>query len=135
MVNSAADIWVKVKSLMEQEMTAVAIDTWFGDVEAVALEDTKLILCVPTEFKLNIIRSKFLQTVEKAALFRGGQGKRGNRPVHPRFPSEVALLQNIGKQILHGEGSVLFHDPPEPQIPLTQKCYGFCQPRMPGFFQ
>ena len=43
-MNSAADIWVKVKSLMEQEMTAVAIDTWFGDVEAVALEDTKLIL-------------------------------------------------------------------------------------------
>ena len=65
-MNSAADVWVKVKSLMEQEMTAVAIDTWFGDVEAVALEDTKLILCVPTEFKLNIIRSKFLQTVEKA---------------------------------------------------------------------
>lgn len=65
-MNSAADIWVKVKSLMEQEMTAVAIDTWFGDVEAVALEDTKLVLCVPTEFKLNIIRSKFLQTVEKA---------------------------------------------------------------------
>ena len=65
-MNSAADIWVKIKSLMEQDMTAVAIDTWFGDVEAVALEDTKLILCVPTEFKLNIIRSKFLQTVEKA---------------------------------------------------------------------
>lgn len=65
-MNSAADIWAKIKSLMEQELTAVAIDTWFGDVEAVALEDTKLILCVPTEFKLNIIRSKFLQTVEKA---------------------------------------------------------------------
>jgi len=67
-VNSAADIWEKVKSLMEQEMTAVAIDTWFGDVEAVALEDTKLILCVPTDFKLNIIRSKYLQSVEKALL-------------------------------------------------------------------
>ena len=38
-MNSAADIWEKVKSLLEQEMTAVAIDTWFGDVEAVALED------------------------------------------------------------------------------------------------
>ena len=67
-MNSAADIWEKVKSLMEQEMTAVAIDTWFGDVEAVALEDTKLILCVPTDFKLNIIRSKYLQSVEKALL-------------------------------------------------------------------
>ncbi len=67
-MNSAADIWEKVKSLMEQEMTAVSIDTWFGDVEAVALEDTKMILCVPTEFKRNIIQSKFLGTVEKALL-------------------------------------------------------------------
>ena len=67
-MNSAADIWEKVKSLMEQEMTAVSIDTWFGDVEAVALEDTRMVLCVPTEFKRNIIRTKFLQTVEKALL-------------------------------------------------------------------
>ena len=65
-MNSAADIWTKVKSLMEQEMTAVSIDTWFGDVDAVALEDTKLVLCVPTEFKRNIIQSKFIGTVEKA---------------------------------------------------------------------
>ena len=65
-MNSAADIWEKVKSLMEQEMTAVSIETWFGDVEAVALEDTKMVLCVPTDFKRNIISSKFLPTVEKA---------------------------------------------------------------------
>ena len=65
-MNSAADIWEKVKSLMEQEMTAVSIETWFGDVEAVALEDTKMVLCVPTDFKRNIIASKFLPTVEKA---------------------------------------------------------------------
>ena len=65
-MNSPADIWQITKSMMEQEMTAVAIDTWFGDVEAVALEDTKLILCVPTDFKLNFIRSKYLPMVEKA---------------------------------------------------------------------
>lgn len=67
-MNSAADVWDKVKSLMEQEMTAVSIETWFGDVEAVALEDTRLVLCVPTEFKRNIIRSRFLATVEKALM-------------------------------------------------------------------
>ena len=77
----------------------------------------------------------FLQAAEEAALFRGGHGKRGNRPVHPRFPSEVALLQNICKQILHGEGSVLFHDAPEPQIPMAQEGDGFRQPHLPGFLQ
>ncbi len=67
-MNSAADIWEKVKSLMEQEMTAVSIDTWFGDVEAVALEDTRMVLCVPTDYKRNIIQSKFLPKVEKALM-------------------------------------------------------------------
>ena len=65
-MKSAADVWEKVKSLMEGSMTAVSIDTWFGDVEAVALEDTRLVLCVPTDFKRNIIRTRFQNSVEQA---------------------------------------------------------------------
>ena len=64
-MKSAADVWEKVKSMMEADMTAVSIDTWFGDVEAIALEDTRLVLCVPTDFKRNIIKSRFLSLVEK----------------------------------------------------------------------
>ena len=47
-------------------MTAVAIETWFGDMEAVALEDTRLVLCVPTDFKRNIIRTRFQTNLEQA---------------------------------------------------------------------
>ena len=65
-MRSATDVWEKVKSLMESGMTAVSIETWFGDVEAVALEDTRLVLCVPTDFKRNIIRTRFQSTVEQA---------------------------------------------------------------------
>lgn len=65
-MKSAADVWEKVKVLMEGSMTAVSIDTWFGEVEAVALEDTRLVLCVPTDFTRNIIRTRFLPDVEKA---------------------------------------------------------------------
>ncbi len=65
-MNSAADVWKKVKSLMEADMTAVAIETWFGDTEAVALEDTRMVLCVPSEFKRNIIRARFMPAVAKA---------------------------------------------------------------------
>lgn len=65
-MKSAADVWEKVKSLMEGSMTAVSIETWFGDVEAVALEDTRLVLCVPTDFKRNIIRARFQSGVEAA---------------------------------------------------------------------
>ena len=65
-MKSAADVWEKVKSLMEGTMTAVAIETWFGDMEAVALEDTRLVLCVPTDFKRNIIRTRFQANLEQA---------------------------------------------------------------------
>lgn len=65
-MKSAADVWEKVKSLMEGSMTAVSIETWFGDVEAIALEDTRLVLCVPTDFKRNIIRTRFQSGVEQA---------------------------------------------------------------------
>lgn len=67
-MNSAADIWEKVKSLMEQKKSAVFIDTWFGDVEAVALEDTRMVLCVPTEFKRNIIRTQYLPLLQETLL-------------------------------------------------------------------
>ena len=65
-MKSAADVWEKVKSLMEGSMTAVSIDTWFGDIEAVALEETRLVLCVPTDFKRNIIRTRFQPNLEQA---------------------------------------------------------------------
>ena len=65
-MKSAADVWEIVKSLMEGSMTAVSIETWFGDIEAVSLEDTRLVLCVPTDFKRNIIRTRFLPAVEQA---------------------------------------------------------------------
>ena len=65
-MKSAADVWEKVKSLMEGSMTAVSIETWFGDIEAVSLEDTRLVLCVPTDFKRNIIRTRFQNSVEQA---------------------------------------------------------------------
>ena len=67
-MNSAADVWEKVKTLMEADMTAVSIDTWFGDARAVALEDTRLLLCVSTDFKRDVIRSRFLPVIQKALM-------------------------------------------------------------------
>ena len=64
-MRSAADVWEKIKSMMEKDMTAVSIDTWFGDIEAVAMEDSRLVLCVPTEFKRDIIRNRFQPLMEE----------------------------------------------------------------------
>lgn len=65
-MKSASDIWEKVKSLMEREMTAVSIDTWFGDAQAVALEEDRFILCVSNEFKQGVIRDRYTPIVRAA---------------------------------------------------------------------
>ena len=37
-MNSPADIWAKVLSLMEADMTATTINTWFDDARAISLD-------------------------------------------------------------------------------------------------
>ena len=47
-MNSAADIWSKVLSLMEADMTATTIHTWFDDTVALSLDEDKFILHTPS---------------------------------------------------------------------------------------
>ena len=65
-MNSAADIWERVLSLMEQTMTKTTISTWFSDAEPVALEENRFILCIPTDFKKEIVESRYLPDIKKA---------------------------------------------------------------------
>ena len=65
-MNSAADIWDRVLSLMEQTMTNTTISTWFSDAEPVALEENRFILCIPTDFKKEIVESRYLPDIKKA---------------------------------------------------------------------
>ena len=67
-MNFPADIWAKVLSLMETEgdMTATTINTWFDDAVPVALEANRFILHTPTNFKRDIIVSRYLPAIQKA---------------------------------------------------------------------
>ena len=65
-MNSAADIWERVLSLMEQTMTKTTISTWFSDAEPVALEENRFILYIPTDFKKEIVVSRYLPDIKKA---------------------------------------------------------------------
>ena len=65
-MNSAADIWERVLSLMEQTMTKTTISTWFSDAEPVALEENRFILYIPTAFKKEIVVSRYLPDIKKA---------------------------------------------------------------------
>ena len=65
-MNSPADIWARVLSLMEADMTATTIHTWFDDTEAVALEEDRFVLYTPSDFKKDIIAARYLGAVKKA---------------------------------------------------------------------
>lgn len=65
-MNSAADIWSKVLSLMEADMTATTIHTWFDDTTAVSLDEDRFVLSTPSDFKRDIIGSRYLSAIQKA---------------------------------------------------------------------
>ena len=65
-MNSPADIWAKVLSLMEADMTATTINTWFDDARAISLDADKFILHTPSNFKRDIILSRYLPAIQKA---------------------------------------------------------------------
>ena len=65
-MNSPADIWTKVLSLMEGDMTATTINTWFDDASAVSLDENRFVLHTPSDFKRDIIVSRYLPAIQKA---------------------------------------------------------------------
>ena len=88
-MNSAADVWEKVKTLMEADMTSVSIDTWFGDAQAVALEDTRFLLCVSTDFKRDVYkRQQISYRFQQIGLSLGVVSK---DDVDPRMKSRLQV--------------------------------------------
>lgn len=65
-MNSAAEIWKNILTLLENEMTPTAVSTWFYDIEPVTLDADRFVLCCPTDFKREIIRSRYLPALERA---------------------------------------------------------------------
>ena len=65
-MNSPADIWAKVLTLMEGEMTATTIITWVDDAIAVSLDEDTFVLHTPSNFKRDIIVSRYVPAIQKA---------------------------------------------------------------------
>ena len=66
-MNSLNDIWDRVIEILSNQLTPTAINTWFSDCTPVDIEDCRLVLHTTTEFKRNIINSRFSESI-KAVL-------------------------------------------------------------------
>ncbi|MCI9605876.1 MAG: chromosomal replication initiator protein DnaA [Oscillospiraceae bacterium] len=65
-MNSAAEIWNRVLSLMEGPLTSTTLNTWFDDTEALSLTPDRLTLYTPSDFKRDIITSRYLPNIQQA---------------------------------------------------------------------
>ena len=58
-MNSLMDIWQEILHHLSSQLTPTAINTWFSDCEPVALEENRLVIRTPSEFKKSIISQRF----------------------------------------------------------------------------
>ena len=66
-MNSLNDIWDKIIEILSNQLTATAINTWFSDCTPVDIEDCRLVLHTTSNFKRDIINTRFAETI-KAVL-------------------------------------------------------------------
>ena len=62
-MNSLNDIWNEVLKVLARQLTPTAITTWFSDCEPVEINNSTLVLQTSSEFKRNIISSRFGETI------------------------------------------------------------------------
>ncbi|MBP1737265.1 MAG: chromosomal replication initiator protein DnaA [Oscillospiraceae bacterium] len=135
-MNSAADIWAKVLSLMERNMTSTTINTWFDDVEAITLNKDQFILASPTEFKRDIIKERYVPYVagalkelfsadfevivippEGKSLYTGGAAKSDFLPGTDEYTFERFVVGSSNK-FAHAAAQAVADNPGESYNPL-----------------
>ena len=65
-MNTPADIWKVVLTLLEKRLQPVTIDAWFDDLTAVEFKDDTLLLHTPDKFKKEIIDQRYLSIIKDA---------------------------------------------------------------------
>ena len=62
-MNSLNDIWNEVLKVLSRQLTPTAITTWFSDCVPVEIDNSCLVLQISSDFKRNIINSRFGDTI------------------------------------------------------------------------
>ena len=60
------ETWYQVTKLLEKEMTSVSFSTWIETIVPVSIDNNKIILEVPSEFNLGIIKSRYKDLIQNA---------------------------------------------------------------------
>ena len=66
MASGLREIWKEVVKLLEAEMTSVSFSTWIETIIPVSIEKNSIVLEVPSEFNLGIIKSRYKDLLQNA---------------------------------------------------------------------
>ena len=59
------EIWSMVQDKMKQKLSSTAMDLWFGDIEIISFSENTLTMETTSEFKMNIIKDKYVSQLEE----------------------------------------------------------------------
>ena len=65
-MNSLNDIWQSILDVLSKKLTPTAMNTWFDDCTPVGLDENCLVLHSPSEFKGNIINTRYGSIIKEA---------------------------------------------------------------------
>ena len=66
MASGLRETWAKVMQLLEEEMTSVSFSTWIEPIVPISFEKNSIVLEVPSEFNLGIIKSRYKELIQNA---------------------------------------------------------------------
>lgn len=59
------EIWSMVLDKMKQKFSSTAMNLWFGDIEIISFENNTLTISAGSEFKMQIIKEKYVSNLEE----------------------------------------------------------------------
>lgn len=66
MATALQETWAEITRLLEGEMTSVSFSTWIEPIVPVSFENNSIVLEVPSEFNLGIIKSRYKDLLQNA---------------------------------------------------------------------
>ncbi len=66
MMDSVEDIWSGVLDILKGQLSPVAINTWFSDCRVLRVDETRMTLCVPSDFRRGVIATRFVVSIKEA---------------------------------------------------------------------
>lgn len=66
MASNLNETWYRVTKLLEEEMTSVSFSTWIETIVPVSLNNNNLVLEVPSDYNLGLIKSRYYELIKNA---------------------------------------------------------------------